>query len=119
MRTMANKLYFLILMLAYAVGVLPSQTLLRRTEPPALRPESCRDHVADQRRVFLRAAVYARDRQEKNDLGVLANDLAEPKFSAWLCARPRALANLDVLASLAEYARRVRLSCGEGKCEAP
>jgi hypothetical protein len=109
MNKLSDKLYFLLLFLSYAVGIIPSQTLLRRS-PPALQPQSCRDHMRDQRKVFMRTAVTAGSVQETRDLATLAMDLDDPKTVAWICSHPREIHNIDLLASLAEYARRVRLA---------
>jgi hypothetical protein len=106
---MKTKLYFVPLILVYSLSV-TSQTLQRRTEPPALQPQSCRDHMRDQRKVFMRTAVTAGSVQETRDLATLAMDLDDPETVAWICAHPREIQNIDLLASLAEYARRVRLA---------
>lgn len=91
-------------------GVASAQVLQRRTEPPPVHPESCRDHIALTRHTFLEASFVEPDPDEASDMRRLWGDFGQTGFVARICGAPKLAHEYDVILGLAELRRRENIA---------
>ena len=82
------------------------QTLQHHAEPSELKPQSCRDHVAQTRHEFLDAAQWTDDQEFKDNLAKVYVRTGDIKYVAHVCSNEKLIRYYNVLVDLAIYDRR-------------
>jgi hypothetical protein len=104
-----RRIILFFFVLAYAVGIIESQTLQRRPEGK-LQPVSCRDNMAIQRKWFLMDAFVTEDSGKFSDLIFMFDLLGDPKEVESICSHKTLTDRINVLAALAEAEYEYRRS---------